>query len=210
MTMLDLEREFGKDYKEKFKEGMIKEFASDEVTRALFDEVCDEIKRCRLSAEELIDMLKVLPANIAFAIVRNLDQENEGQLISLLSAEYLTDFKNSSCKGAEQSVDDRIKFKKTDSSERFLSERLITRHEIDCVVRDEARRSEDKSIYLNLYAGKPYHGDNETIKKLLYYREKIQRTLTRKKIDEMIDLIKQPLLKNLLDDLKKVNQNIEI
>ena len=210
MGMLDLEREFGKDYKERFREGLIKEFADDAETRRLFDDVCSEIKKSCLPEEELIEMLKVLPSNIAFAIVRNLDQENEGQLISLLSDGYLIDFKNSCCKGAKQSVDDRMKFKKSDMWERFLSERLITRHEIDCVVRYESRKNGDKSIYLNLYAEKPYHGDNETIKKLLYYREKIQRTITRKKIDEIIDLIKQPLLKNLLDDLKKVNQNIEV
>ena len=209
MTMIDLEREFGKDYKERFREGLIKDFASDEVTRSLFDGVCEEIKCCSLSDEELVDKLKILPSNIAFVIVRSLENEREGELISMLNKVYLTEFNNSISKDSKIPFEDRIKFKKAETGDRFLLERIITRHEIDCVVRYVSRLNKEE-IYLNLYAGKPYHGENETIKKLLCFREKIQHTTTKKKIDSMIDKIKQPLLRNLLEDLKKQNQNIEV
>jgi ribosomal protein S25 len=77
MIIIDAEREFGKNYRQKVRELTIKEFADDEVTKKLFDDVCFEIQNGNFSDEEIVDLVKILPSTIAFSIVRSLENREE-------------------------------------------------------------------------------------------------------------------------------------
>ena len=207
--MIDLEREFGKDYKKKIRESLIKDFADDESTRNLFNQLCDELMKCDYSDDEIVEMIKILPSNIAFAVVRNLENRDEIKLISMLNEIYLEDFNNEFFTKGKVAIAQKVKHGKNDE-ELYLKERLLTRHEIDNAIKREAKRSGDTEIFKNLYVSFVYHGENDRLKMLFEIRSKIDTTSSKKKINEIIDKIKQPLMKNILNRINEKKTNIEV
>ena len=142
------------------------------------------------------------------AIVRNLKDRNSYNLINELNSIYLADFNKIYGKKGEQELQKRLKWKKTDSDERFLTERLVTIHEIDYAVKKEAK-SCGENIAKCLYADEKYEGRNDNIKKMLRIRAQLNKSEMKRKINEMIDKIKEPLFNKLLDDLK-LGQDVEV
>ena len=197
----NLEKEFGKDFKDKIKNGLIDDFCKGETTKVLFEEVCNEISSSSISSEELINKLKVFPANIALAIISKVRTEDKNESVNKLVDLYLYDFSCAESKGKE--IKNRISFK-VDAKERFIKERLITLTEVEYMIRKRAKETGEE-ISKALYVDFKYNGENETIKRLFDVREKLKRSTNSKKIDNMIDEIKQPLLKNLLEDIKSYN-----
>ena len=207
--MIDLEREFGKDYKEKMRESLIKDFADDELTRNLFNQLCDELIKSDYSDEQIVEIVKILPSNIAFAVVRNLEDRDEIKLISKLNEIYIEDFNKAFFTKGKVAIAQKLRHGKNDE-ELYLKERLLTRHEIDSAIKYETKKCGETEILKNLYVSFVYHGENDRLKMLFAIRDKIDTTNSRKRINEIVDKIKQPLMKNILNKINEKNRNIEV
>ena len=208
MDIMDLEREFGVGYKEKMNQAFIADFAPDEETRKLFDDVCFEINRCDLSNEEIVKILAVFPANIGITIARNINKKEDiiKGLLNLYFDEYIENSTN--IKRGKSAFDKRLNWKKTDNMEIFLKERLITLNELDNIIRIEGVKS-NEHVTKYQYAGVEYNGTNDRLKTLFAYRKIIAKTEYVRKTQDMINKIKHQLLTNVIKELKKV-ENIEV
>ena len=64
-----IERLFGKNAKEKMLQVQIEEFATDDKTKELYNELCDMVNVSDLTNKDLIDLVLNLPYNMAYAVL---------------------------------------------------------------------------------------------------------------------------------------------
>jgi len=211
MDNIDLEREFGIGFREKMKQAAIAEFAGDEETKELFEDVCAEINESSINDEELVKMLTNFPANIGLTIARSVQRDNvklAKMLYELYYFEYLQKTQEAGRNG-KTAFDKRYEWKKTDDGEKFLTERLLTLVELDSLIRAEGVKSGEQTAK-HQYANVEYLGENYRIKRLLEIRKIVSKTEFVRKTREMTDKVKKHLLTNLLGDLKKMKTNVEV
>ncbi len=210
MTVSDLEREFGKGYRAKMLKSLVADFAEDEETKLLFDEVCAEISKSQIANEDLVELLKFMPSKIAINIARNIENRNELEIIKLLNDMYLVDLNKALYEKSDQAIEKKLKWKKDETGERFLTERLLTKHEIDYIIQREAKYYGEKDIHKYLYTGAIYHGENDNLKKYFIVRDRLEKPQHKRNTKEMIDKIKKILLNDALKKLREINSSVEV
>lgn len=206
-----IEHMFGENYKEKINKARIEEFAKDEKTLNLFNEVCEKISNCLISEEELVDLIDKLPFTIAVAIINSSKNINIDLATELLFSKYYNEFVMASYKQDKNGVSDfekRCSNIKISNSNYFLTERLLTRVEVENVALNFERKNAIK-LKLHMQKYDVNTTDNKQGKLLIKIHEQMVKSKNSIAF-KIIDKIKFEMLTNILEKVNKYEKTIDV
>ena len=126
------EKMFGKNALEKMLQVQIDEFATDDETKVLFNELCDLITASDLKDKDIIDLIIELPYNMGYSVLAKSRVDNRGLITEYrekLFQEFLGDAKDISSKGVSKF--ERRFLTQPSNIERVLQTRILTRYELE-------------------------------------------------------------------------------
>ena len=131
----ELIKMFGENYKERMMQIRISEFVTDNETERVFENLCEVVFSCKLSDEQLVESLMLLPYNIAYVVMAKSKRD-----LSILLEIYKNKLYQEFVLGVDainkKGVSDfelRYKRENIQSFEKFLKVRLLTRYEIEAL-----------------------------------------------------------------------------
>ena len=199
-----IERLFGKNAKEKMLQVQIEEFATDDKTKELYNELCDMVNDSDLTNKDLIDLVLNLPYNMGYAVLAKAKSERENIISEYreqLFQEFLQDAKDVSKNGVSKF--ERRFLTKPSNIEKFLKDRILTRYELEMLFDKISKYTHLKD--LSYKEKHEYKGEDKLLRQLSSAHSVLTNPKQSRARNNLFNTVKQSLLKETIVKIKTLN-----